>query len=302
VGEETNLLLKDLVDNGDYVNSQEFPSLIKASLVFEALGKNMLVIDLRDPAAYQSGHIQGAVNKKFEDLTHYFESAIKPFEYDKIILACEDGQVSSYTACLLRLMGYGNVFAMRWGMGGWNKKYAEESWLKAASGKYENQLEVKSNPMPPATSMPELHTGKTTGEEIGADRFALLFREGTDNILVSADEVFADPGKYFVINYERKDKYESGHIPGSIRYKTDGTLGIVSEMATLPHDKPVVVYCGTGHNSGFVTAYLRLFGYDARTLAYGNIGFMYDKMVSQKTALSWVPFTLAEVHDYPVVK
>ena len=47
VGNETTLLLKDLETNGDYVNSQAYPSLIKASIVFEELGTNVLVIDLR---------------------------------------------------------------------------------------------------------------------------------------------------------------------------------------------------------------------------------------------------------------
>ena len=58
VGNETTLLLKDLEANGDYVNSQEFPSLIKASLVFENLEKNMLVIDLRTAADFKNGHIK----------------------------------------------------------------------------------------------------------------------------------------------------------------------------------------------------------------------------------------------------
>ncbi len=172
VGNETSLLLKDLEANGDYVNSKEFPSLIKASLVFDNLGKKMLVIDLRPAADYKKGHIKSAVNKRFEDLPAYFESGIKPFEYDKIILVSEDGQQASYTTCLLRLMGYGNVYAMRWGMSGWNVKFAEEGWLKAVSGKYENKLELTDNPMPPAKGMPELKTGKTTGEEIGSSRFA----------------------------------------------------------------------------------------------------------------------------------
>jgi rhodanese-related sulfurtransferase len=302
VGNETSLLLKDLEANGDYVNSKEFPSLIKASLVFDNLDKKMLVIDLRPAADFKKGHIKKAVNKQFEDLPAYFESGIKPFEYDKIILVSEDGQQASYTTCLLRLMGYGNVFAMRWGMGGWNTQFAEEGWLRAVSGKYENKLEITDIPMPPAKGMPELKTGKQTGEEIGSLRFAELFKEGTGEIMIDADEVFAHPEKYYVINYERKDKYENGHIPGAVRYKPDATLGIISEMATIPQDKPVVVYCGTGHNSGFVTAYLRLFRYDARTLSFGNNGFMYDKMVAQKAALSWLPFTKAETHDYPVVK
>ena len=42
VGQETMLLLKDLEENGDYVNSQFFPSLIKASVVYEELGVNNL--------------------------------------------------------------------------------------------------------------------------------------------------------------------------------------------------------------------------------------------------------------------
>ncbi len=302
VGNETSLLLKDLEANGDYVNSQEFPSLIKASLVYDNLDKNMLVIDLRPVANFKKGHISKAVNKRFEDLPAYFESGIKPFEYEKIILISEDGQEASYTACLLRLMGYGNVFAMRWGMSGWNLQMAEEGWLKFLSGKYEDKLDTTAHLMPPAKGMPELNTGKLTGEEIGSSRFAALFREGTGQVMIDADEVFANLEKYYIINYERKDKYENGHIPGSVRYKPDATLGIVAEMATIPYDKPVVVYCGTGHNSGFVTAYLRLFGYDAKTLSYGNNGFMYDKMVGQKEALSWLPFTKADIHDYPVVK
>ncbi len=302
IGGETALLLKDLKENGDYVNSQVFPSLIKASVVNSSLGKNILVVDLRSPKLYSEGHIKGSVNKRFEDLPDYFETGIKPFEYDKIIMVCEDGQVSSYTTCLLRLMGYGNVYAMRWGMCAWNSTYAKKGWLKDVSGKHEAELETKVNEKPVAKGMPELGTGKSTGEEIGADRFHQLFRQGTANILISADEVFADPGKYFIINYERKDKYEDGHIPGAIRYKPEATLGYTAEMATIPHDKTVVVYCGTGHNSGFATAYLRLFGFDARTLRYGNNGFMFDKMVRQRVQLSWLPFTTAEVNNFETVK
>jgi len=302
VGQETTLLLNDLIQNGDYVNSREFPSLIKASVVFENLGPKQLLLDIRTPAEFSSGHIKGSVNKKFEDLPAYFETGIKPFEFDKIILVSDDGQVAAYTTCLLRLMGYGNVFALRWGMSSWNKSFAETGWLAAVRPDFVSQLDTAVLAAPPALKMPELTTGKPTGEEIGAERFSALFREGTGSVLIDASTVFADPSKYYVINYERKDKYEAGHIPGAVRYKPDGTLGIVSQMATIPMEKPVVVYCGTGHNSGFVTAYLRLFGYDAKTLAFGNNGFMHEKMVTDKAALSWIPFTEEEVHDYPVVK
>jgi rhodanese-related sulfurtransferase len=302
IGNETSLLLKDLKENGDYVNSKVFPSLIKASIVNESLDNNILVIDLRSSKLYSEGHIKRAVNKKFEELPSYFEIGIKPFEYDKIIIVCENGQISSYTTSLLRLMGYGNVYSMRWGMSAWNKKYAQEGWLNGVSGKYEANLENKVNERPSSKAMPELNTGMTTGAEIGASRFRKLFEEGTGNILITADEVFSNPKKYFIINLERKDKYEDGHIPGAIRYKPEASLGFTEEMASIPSDKTVVVYCGTGHNSGFATAYLRLFGYDARTLKYGNNSFMYDKMVRQRTALSWLPFTSEDINDFAVVK
>ena len=302
VGNETALLLQDLKENGDYVNSKNYPSLIKASIVNESLGKNLLVVDIRPAKQYSEGHIKGAVNKKFEDLPVYFEAGIKPFEFDKIVLVSEDGQLSCYATCLLRLMGYGNVYSMRWGMSAWNDSFSKEGWLKGISGKFESKLENKVNERPTTLVMPELKTGLSKGSDIGTARFKKLFQEGTDNILVTSDEAFSDPGKYYIINLERKDKYEDGHIPGAVRYKPEGTLSYVEEMGSIPVDKPVLVYCGTGHNSGFATAYLRLLGYDAHTLKYGNNGFMHDRMIKQRTLLSWLPFGSEDVNNFEVVK
>ena len=302
IGQETVILLNDLKERGDYVNSKEYPSLIKATLVNGGLNDKNLVIDLRPASVFAAGHIKGAVNKKFEELPFYFESGIKPFEYEKIILVCDDGQISSYTTALLRLKGYGNVFAMRWGMSSWNKKYADAGWLSGLSGKYEANLDTAAHEKPAGDVMPELTKGAGTGSGVADARFSALFAEGTGKVLISADEVFSNPSGYYIINLERKDKYQDGHIPGAVRYKPDETLGFTAEMATIPATKTVVLYCGTGHNSAFATAYLRLFGYDARTLKYGNNSFMYDRMVKQKAALSWLPFASADINDFPAVK
>jgi rhodanese-related sulfurtransferase len=302
VNKEAMLLLKQLEETGDYVNSRNFPSLIKASIVHKELGAKNHIIDLRRPDQYSRGHIKGAVNVPFEGLPEYFETKIKPFEFGKIILVCASGQVSSYTASLLRLMGYGNVYAMRWGMSAWDKDFANESWLKGCSSEYGNRLDTTSNISAALSDLPLLNTGKPSGEEILETRFRQVIAEGTDVALISAEDVFAHPENYFIINFERKDKYDSGHIPGALRYKQSGTLGILSVMETIPTNKTVVVYCGTGHNSGFATAYLRLFGYNAKTLIYGNNGFMHDKMVREKATLSWLPFTEEEINHFEVVR
>ncbi len=299
---EAKALLAYLNEMGDYVNSHDFPSLIKAASVFEELDKNNLIIDLRKPEAFASGHIQGAANVEFSQLPDYFTNKIKPFEYDRIILVCYSGQTSSYSASLLRLMGYGNVYAMRWGMSAWNEELANETWLSAVSSDFEDQLEPGSNEKAEMVDFPKLNSGTNNGEEILNMRFNAIFEAGFPEAIIKAEEVFEQPENYYIINYDRRDKYEAGHIKGAIRYKPKGTLGIVNEMQTIPNDKPVVVYCGTGHNSGFVTAYLRLFGYDAKTLVYGNNSFMYDKMVEDKNTLSWLPFTNEEIGNYPLVK
>ncbi len=301
-GTETSWLINDLKNAGDYVNSREFPSLIKASVVNESLGSNIHIIDIRESSKFSKGHIPGSVNKKFEQLPAWFEKGIKPFEFDKIILVCDDGQVSSYATSLLRIMGYGNVYAMRWGMSAWNDQFASENWKAGLSGKFESQLEKKENPRPAGQKMPELKTGLSSGSEIAQTRFKEVFQQGTSNVLISADEVFSDPSKYFVINYERKDKYDDAHVPGAVRYKPNATLGFIQEMGSIPVDKTVVVYCGTGHNSAFATAYLRLMGYDARTLKYGNNSFMYEWMKKDAAGLSWLPFTDAEVNNYNLEK
>lgn len=302
INREAKLLLDYLVEMGDYVNSQNFPSMIKASSVYEELDGNIKIIDLRNAETFAKGHIKGAVNVAFSDLPDFFSNDIKPFEFDKIVMACYSGQVASYATSLLRLMGYGNVYSLRWGMSSWNKDFAKDWWMVHVSDEFEDQMELTVNEKAEADDFPVMNTGKSTGEEIMDVQIKSLFEAGFSDALISAEKVFENPGNFYIINYERKDKYEDGHIPGAIRYKPKGTLGIETEMQTIPSDKEVVTYCATGHNSGFVTAYLRLFGYDAKTLTYGNNGFMHNRMLEKQTTLSWQPFTEADVENYPYVK
>jgi rhodanese-related sulfurtransferase len=302
VNSEAALLLKYLEETGDYVNSRNFPSLIKASFVHDELAAKNHIIDLRSPEEFKAGHIKGAVNVSFTALPEYLETKIKPFEFGKVILVCATGQVSSYAASLLRLTGYGNVYAMRWGMSAWNKKYADNFWLKGISSEWENRLDTIDVPSSEPADLPLPGTGKTSGEEILNERFRKVMAEGSEVALITAAEVFAAPENYYIINFERKDKYDSGHIPGAVRYKQNATLGILAEMQTIPAGKPIVIYCGTGHNSAFASAYLRLFGYDARTLMFGNNSFMYNHMVKDEKGLSWLPFSESDIHDYEVVK
>ena len=295
------LLLDQLRKQGDYVNSRQFPSMIKAETVFQELGGTNHIIDLRSEEFFSKGHIEGAVNVQMDALLNHFENEIVPFKHDKIILVCYAGHRSAYSTQLLRLLGYGNVYSMRWGMSSWNIEFARDYWLDRTSSEYQDKLVKDDTPKPVSSVQPIILSSATTGEEILRERVAELLAIGREKIFINAAEAFENGQEYFIINFERRDKYESGHIPGAIRYKPQGTLGIPSEMSTIPTDKPVIVYCGTGQNSAFAVAYLRLFGYDARSLNNGNNEFMHQKMLDEMVTLSWHPFTEAEIMNYPYV-
>ncbi len=295
------MLIDQLREQGDYVNSRQFPSMIKAPTVYEELEGNIHLIDLRREELYTKGHIKGAVNVRRSEILHHFENEILPFQYDKIILICYGGHIASYTTQLLRLLGYGNVYAMRFGMSSWHGDFAKDFWAAGISSDYQDQLVSEDSPKPPSFHQPVFQTTGTTGEEILYERVSAALSDDNGPIFIDQETVFSNPEDYFIINFERKDKYESGHIPGAIRYKPQGTLGIPTEMSTIPTNQTVVVYCGTGHNSQFAVAYLQLFGYDARSLNYGNNGFMHQKMMEEREQLSWHPYTEEDTYDYPYV-
>ena len=199
-------------------------------------------------------------------------------------------------------MGYGNVYSMRWGMSGWNSDFSGYLWDRFISSEYQARLVSEISAKPASDKQPPLKSGSGNGEEILRERVSILLSQSPKDIFISSKTVFEDPEQYFVINWERKDKYEAGHIPGAIRYKPQGTLGIPAEMGTLPSDQTIVLYCGTGMSSAFAAGYLRMFGYDARSLSYGNNSFMHQKMLDEKETLSWHPFTENIQQDLPYVK
>jgi thiosulfate sulfurtransferase len=63
---------------------------------------NYVIIDLRSPEEYAKGHLKGAINIPYENLTEYGE-----FPQNKtLILYCERGNTSLFTARELMKKGY----------------------------------------------------------------------------------------------------------------------------------------------------------------------------------------------------
>ena len=289
---ESEVLVKYLETNGDYINTTG-TSIVTASTVYTNLTSGtQYVIDIRDTTAFKNGHIQGAVNVALADLWNHVKTV--PASNTSIVVACYSGQSAAYGVSLLRLLGYSKVSSLKWGMSSWDTSLAKSYWTAKTSDAYKTQMVTNATVKNAKGGLPTLSTGKTDGKDILEARAAALFTAGYSTASITNTTLFANLTGNYIVNYWPVDQYNLGHIPGAAQYvKPD--LRDSLYLRTLPIDKPVVAYCYTGQTSSFLAAYLRLIGYDAKSLSYGANAMMYSTMPGTK-------FTSAEIMNYPLVK
>jgi len=265
----------------DYV-STDMPAIIAASEV-KTLNETgqVYIIDIRAADDYAAGHIENAVNVAAGDvLTHIEGMDLSP--YTKVAIVCYSGQTAAWATCLLRIMGYEKVYSMKFGMCSWHEDFAG-SWKNNIKNTYASQFTSDATAKGPEGELPALSTGFETGQEILEARVDAVFTEGFGAARVTNAEVFGAPSNYYIVNYWPENHYtDPGHIPGAMQYTPKQSMSISNTLKTLPTDKTVVVYCYTGQTSANLAAYLRVLGYDAKSLLFGTNGMIYDVMVSKE--------------------
>lgn len=297
--DEAKVLLEYLEGtDGGYLNSTSCPAIISASEVYTYLQNNpskIYIIDVRDSVTFvNKGHIQGAHRVDIPKVLDHIKT-LNTSNYDKIVITCYAGQSAGYVTSLLRLMGYNNVFSLKYGMSSWHQVFAEGYWLanigNSRAGQFTTTPASKNQP----GNLPTLNTGKKTGPEILEARVRELLAAGWDPAKISHSGVFTNLSSYYIVNYWPLDHYNMGHIPGAVQYTPRSDLKSTTYLKTLPTDKPVVVYCYTGQTSAQVVAFLRVLGYDAKSLIYGTNAMIYDQMPGTK----FNPQT--DIMNYPYV-
>jgi rhodanese-related sulfurtransferase len=90
---------------------------VTAADAVRLINKGALVIDVRKPEEFQTGHIVNARNVPVDRVQQGDEINKKK---DKILLAvCADGSTSGRAAGHLRKAGYENAFSLKGGLAGW---------------------------------------------------------------------------------------------------------------------------------------------------------------------------------------
>lgn len=99
----------------------------------------------------------------------------------------------------------------------------------------------------------------------------------------------------FILSVRSHEYYEKGHIPGAINIPWR-QVAKKSNLARLPKDRQIVVYCYTGHTASQITALLNILGYDAINLKFGMTSWTINKDIA--------PGRYEEAkhsHNYPLV-
>lgn len=260
---------------------------------------DQFIIDIRSAADYANGHIQGAVNVSLKDIVTYYETN-NLSSYATVVIACYSGQTAGYATAILRILGYTNVKDLKWGMCSWNDAIAAGWKNTIANGNaYAAQFVTTSTEKNPAGDLPDLSTGKEQPADILKARVEALLAspDPFGDAKVTNATVFGNLTGYYIVNYWPKAEYDLGHIPGAVNYVTSPTdFAYSTALKTLPTDKPIAVYCYTGQTSAHIAAYLRVLGYDAKSLLYGVNGMNYNMLTANKFVAE------NEVHDYPLVQ
>ena len=216
--------------------------------------EDFYLLSIRKKDDYDNGHIKGANNLPYG--TAMFEGFASLPKDKTIVVQCYSGQTAGQTTAVLRLLGYDAV-SLNGGMGteanapiGWaNKGYDVESLVltDAVKSYYENK---------PAHSY--------------------LMAQVDFVEMVKANEEMT------ILDIRTAADYAKGHVKGAVNLPW-GTA-ISDNLANIPNDKPVFVYCYSGQTAGQTVANLNIAGFNARSVKYGwNFGISKVESVEEVT-------------------
>jgi rhodanese-related sulfurtransferase len=314
---ETNAeFLLYLEESGDIINNIPPPS-IQAFEVYNNLS-NYLIIDLRDSLSFSSRHIQGAKNIAMDSLYSYVQT--NNSRYYKVVLISASGQLASYYSSLLHLAGFNNIYYMNYGMASWNKAFSS-IWMDriktyTTPDVFSHTFYTRSS-YSPLPKINLISTGESM-QELLKERIQLLIKEGFTEDYFAANPQSSMTFDHWLNNHLGLftictgpiELYSSNpfatntyHLIESIYFQIvpdPSDFRSTSHLQIIPSDSSIAIYSATGQESAFYTAYLRLLGYNARSILFGVNNIDYN-MLLRATELIPFAFNTSYIMNYPYV-
>jgi rhodanese-related sulfurtransferase len=278
--------------------------VITADALYENLmdgdaSNDPFIVSVRAPEAYEAGHIPGAINIPWKQIAKPDSLAKLPTD-QPIVVYCYTGHTGQISATVLKLLGY-DVQNLKFGMMGWTKN--DDVLMTTRFGPDTDQrdyaLETEVNEATETYDYPTVSTGESDATEI-VRAAADAWLNSDASPIVSADSIFEnlsdgdDSNNYFIVSARSPDHYALGHVPTAINIPWSQTAN-PDNLAKLPTDQAIRVYCYTGHTGQVAATVLGVLGYDVANIKYGMMGWTTDADV-----LATAAYDVNTAPDYAV--
>jgi len=233
-----------------------------------AEGDAPYIVSIRSAENHAAGHIPGATNIAFGELT--------TLPKDKeILLYCDSGQVAAFGSVVLGVLGY-DVENLKHGISGWTSDPSVAT-LQFNPEKAQSDFKTETTANNGGTyDYPEIDNSTSTDAAAiiaaAAAKVSPKFILATDlNMKIAEDEDMT------IVDIRKAEYYAAGHIPGAINF---GISSLVDNLNKLNPEAPVYVYCDTGHWAAEAVALLEMLGYDAYSLKFGICSWSPDEAIN----------------------
>jgi rhodanese-related sulfurtransferase len=237
------------------------------------------VFDVRPPADFATGHIQGAINVALKDVV----TTAANYKDKPICVVCFTGQTAGQAVMALRLSGYADAVVLKWGMAGWNSAY-KGPWVSNSG------FEVPANgniavdnanwvttaaPVNGVYTEPVWTSNSTDGKAILAERVQAVLDAGFTT--VTGADVLANPANFQIVNYWSNGDYTTfGHFSGAYNMPA---ISLANDLVkAFDPSKQELVYCYTGQTSSIATFWLSVLGYNVKSISFGANHLVYDQL------------------------
>jgi len=255
-------------------------------------GDPLFVLDTRESADFDAGHIPGAINIPLQELPQALLDGTSgiPMDVD-VVVASYFGGDGIFAATLINTYriedpsmpdDYKQARGLYCGMTTWNfdrDLVPEDTRFDdalAGGVRVEESVEVDTNDGTDQGAFPEFAPFETDPviEKIlvRGDRWLNSVSDQRALTLFPSD-LRDDPNGYQVISVRSGTHYVLGHIPTAINIPWKSSADLENYTKFVDPDTTLAVYCYTGHSGAAGTVALGILGYDARNILFGMNGW-----------------------------
>jgi len=315
----SELFLREFESNGDFINSYKNPALVEATEVYNNID-SYLLLDIRLENEFAIGRIRNSINIKAENLISYFQNINPYEFPKIIIISSTGQHAAFCTSILRLLkydnvysMNFGmaywnNVFSNEWVNAldtdlFWflHDYYPKQEFTNLPFLQVDNVDETENQIFSRAKTLLNLEFDELcldnieneltiNFETIDYNYYEIVIgANGKATKDLSDDITFIcySNNALYNINIDGikfiADVYHS-HPVESILYLNNemGGSDIRSGtfLQTIPSSEKIIIYSFSGQRSAYLTAYLRMLGYEAKSLVFGACSILYSSMLA----------------------